>query len=783
MKKYLILLTPILLFSVFLFPAHSNAAITDGLIGYWTFDEGSGTAAGDSAGSNTGTLTNGSAWATGASAKIGSGALQFDGVDDYVDASHISQLESGDMTFSFWVNFNSLSGMQWLVRQWTSTGNGPTLFMNGNDLNFEIGSYAGKLIVPNAFTSTNRWYHMVATAQGTTFSVYINGVLTQGSGTRVESNSTEHFRIGGPAESGIGVFNGSIDDVRVYNRVLSATEITQLYNLGSGGTTSTGSGTVTPPANPQTCTSFTYSWGTCTNGTQTGTVTSSSPAGCTGGSPVTTQSCVVAGQINPSGNSTTYRVRKDGTGDFTTIQQAVNQAKPGDTVIVYNGDYSVTEPPFTSVMSGTADKPITIQAANGEIVTIARAVISHDYIRVEGFRIVKSIGYYASGIGLLGNYNLVKGNTFIGSGGLDYAMYITGSNNSIEGNIFDGLNDANHRYFIVFAINGSNNLVSNNTIKNIMNTERIFDLYGSRNVIRGNEIYGLTWLNDPGVHSDIFQTVPGNISKDHIIESNYFHDDDVQIGNIEADIDATQVNGWIFRNNIFANIQHSFFISGKNLQFYNNTFYRVGSVENMAFVLYNFPLAGGNASGFTMKNNIIIGNSTSDYSGWWGIGSGVVSGIITTNNYISKPDYTLRSGFSSGNDNINGGDIGFVAAYTNCVQNACDFHLKSNSVLIGKGANLSALWSNAKDKDGNSRPVSTWTIGAYEYTGAIANPPVNPPPTTYAPGDFNQDRIVNVVDLSTLTRYWNQSNSTYDLNGDGIVNSLDYVIMVQHWTP
>ena len=45
-----------------------------------------------------------------------------------------------------------------------------------------------------------------------------------------------------------------------------------------------------PPTD--SCTSFTYSaWGTCTNGTQTRTVTSSSPSGCTGGNPVLSQSC------------------------------------------------------------------------------------------------------------------------------------------------------------------------------------------------------------------------------------------------------------------------------------------------------------------------------------------------------------------------------------------------------------------------------------------------------------------------------------------------------------
>src|SRR3989338_8120456 len=52
-----------------------------GLVAYYTFDEGSGTTAGDSAGSNTGTLTNGATWTTG---KGGRGAVQLDGVNDQV---------------------------------------------------------------------------------------------------------------------------------------------------------------------------------------------------------------------------------------------------------------------------------------------------------------------------------------------------------------------------------------------------------------------------------------------------------------------------------------------------------------------------------------------------------------------------------------------------------------------------------------------------------------------------------------------------------------------------
>ena len=87
-----------------------------------------------------------------------------------------------------------------------------------------------------AFTpKLNRWYHVVGTADGVEVRIYIDGVA-QGTATPytgVIDKDTEPVWIGTDSTGGIhGPFNGSIDDVRVYNRALSATEITQLYNLG-----------------------------------------------------------------------------------------------------------------------------------------------------------------------------------------------------------------------------------------------------------------------------------------------------------------------------------------------------------------------------------------------------------------------------------------------------------------------------------------------------------------------------------------------------------------------
>jgi len=149
---------------------------TRGLVGYWSFDEGSGSMAYDASGNeNHGELkpsaTNRPQWTTG---KI-SGALQFDGLDDYVEAT-VSQATT---TIMFWFD----DGAGW--KHWTK--------------------------VEDA-------YYLNGTVTGTpaVFPVYIVGTTVQ---------------IGKHIEDGSFVA-GKIDEVRIYNRALSAAEIRYHYNRG-----------------------------------------------------------------------------------------------------------------------------------------------------------------------------------------------------------------------------------------------------------------------------------------------------------------------------------------------------------------------------------------------------------------------------------------------------------------------------------------------------------------------------------------------------------------------
>ena len=265
--------------------------ITTGLVGHWTFDEGSGTTAGDSSGSgNDGILTGDPAWTTG---QIGDYALDFDGVDDYVETPIIDIRPWAGITISAWVNWQSI-----VNNEHTIISN-----HNPNDPGFKLqlepdcGNCVEAWIITSLDTSTgaeftdltlvdDTWYHVAMTYDLATMKAYLNGQASSitPTGTGMDDSAVVALtNIGRNVYATGDYFDGLIDDVRVYNRALTQADITELYNYTGG-----------PP--PPTCTSFTYSeWSPSTcpiNETQTRTITSSSPSGCTGGTPdPLTQSC------------------------------------------------------------------------------------------------------------------------------------------------------------------------------------------------------------------------------------------------------------------------------------------------------------------------------------------------------------------------------------------------------------------------------------------------------------------------------------------------------------
>jgi GH24 family phage-related lysozyme (muramidase) len=224
------------------------SAPSAGLVGHWTFDDGAGsTTAADSSGlGNTGTLTNmdpSTDWVTG---QVG-GALEFDGTDDYVEVSRDCTLEPSDeFTVSAWFYWidESVSNFGKIVAKTEIELKSPFQsysigqHQSFNDIEFELNVENQGYVFARTTLSLSTWHHLVLTFDGTQATAYIDGstvgsVTTSGLGNTVYYYNTP-LAIGNES-SGLGsnnYVNGRIDDVRIYNYALTATEVNTLYNNG-----------------------------------------------------------------------------------------------------------------------------------------------------------------------------------------------------------------------------------------------------------------------------------------------------------------------------------------------------------------------------------------------------------------------------------------------------------------------------------------------------------------------------------------------------------------------
>ncbi len=226
------------LLTIFLiiYPTLSYADTTTGLVGHWKLDEVSGTTAYDSSGNgNNGTLQNTPTWTSG---RIG-GALVFNGTSSqYVDTPSFTL--PSNISFCAWTNPQNIPNNYkfFIGSDNAATGGGADGIVIANDPTNKFyvaikNGYMGQTSA-SAF-STGTWYQICgvgATANGNTPSMYINGVLQSGTNGSISTGTSGgHFYIGGTPRAGF-YSTAIVDDVRIYNRVLSAADVAQLYNIG-----------------------------------------------------------------------------------------------------------------------------------------------------------------------------------------------------------------------------------------------------------------------------------------------------------------------------------------------------------------------------------------------------------------------------------------------------------------------------------------------------------------------------------------------------------------------
>jgi len=197
---------------------------TSGLVGYWTFDGAdttTATATDKSGNGNNGTLTNGPTVVTG---KIGQ-ALKFTG-SNIVNSGTAMAGTWPALTISAWVNPSSAGTWRAIVQ--TATTGDRALYLQNNYLQFYNSCNSTGAI------QNNKWTHVTVTIDGSdVIKYYINGVASGGC-TVPGLRAVEYLHISGVNTADSENFQGKIDDARVYNRALSASEIKQIYNAGVG---------------------------------------------------------------------------------------------------------------------------------------------------------------------------------------------------------------------------------------------------------------------------------------------------------------------------------------------------------------------------------------------------------------------------------------------------------------------------------------------------------------------------------------------------------------------
>jgi glucose/arabinose dehydrogenase len=213
----------------------TGSSIPPGQIAAYNFDEGSGATATDVTGNNhTGTLTNGPVWTAG---KFGSG-LSFDGVNDMVSVADSNMLDlSTGMTLSAWVFPTATSGVRDIIIKEGSNVDIYNLYARNGQGNPESNVFVGgtNRTAVGPVLTTNTWTHVAGTYDGATLKLFLNGVQAATlSVSGAMPASTGALRIGGNSLWGEN-FLGIIDDVRVYNRALTATEIQADMNAPVGG--------------------------------------------------------------------------------------------------------------------------------------------------------------------------------------------------------------------------------------------------------------------------------------------------------------------------------------------------------------------------------------------------------------------------------------------------------------------------------------------------------------------------------------------------------------------
>ena len=161
------------------------------------------------------------------------GAMNFDGIGDFVNVTSTTDLSPTTFTLSAWVKINNqtLDNGGIISKQpgAGTSGYRLSIIQNTRVVRLACGDVSAKTILTPTGLNSNQWYNIIGVNDGTKGKIYINGVLVKEDTCGNSVANTNSLEIGKWTASN-DYFNGSIADVRIYNRTLSEQEIEGIYD-------------------------------------------------------------------------------------------------------------------------------------------------------------------------------------------------------------------------------------------------------------------------------------------------------------------------------------------------------------------------------------------------------------------------------------------------------------------------------------------------------------------------------------------------------------------------